>query len=163
MGLLKDTHLSTEEGVYGLILVAGLIAVAGASGLGPIKTLGFVVITVAVFWSAHVYAGAVAAHSGGETAGMSLRAAIRHAMRRSRGLLIAAIPPAIPFIMSGFGMFDALTAAWVALWIIVAVLGLLGYVAYARRGSPLYIRLLGAVSTAAFGIVIIIAKALIHH
>lgn len=61
--LLAEVHLSTEEGIYGLILVAGLVAVAGTSGLSSIRTLVFVLVTVAVFWVAHVYSGTVAAHS----------------------------------------------------------------------------------------------------
>lgn len=161
--LLHQTHLSTEEGVYGLILVAGLIAVSGSAGQGPLYTLAFVVITVIVFWAAHVYAGTVATHDGGDGVGRSLRASIRHSMRRSRGLLTATIPPAIPLILSAIGLFDARLADWIALWIIVGVLGVLGYLAYRRKGAPMHLRLLGTLSTAAFGIAIIIAKAFLHH
>lgn len=163
--LLHETHLSTEEGVYGLILIAGLIAVAGSAGQNAWQTLAFIVITVTVFWAAHVYAGTVAEHSGGNANGdgISLRAAMSKAMRRSRGLLTAIIPPAIPLLLSAFGVFDTIAADWIALWIIVAVLAILGYVAYLRKRAPLHLRLVGAASTAAFGIVIILAKALLHH
>lgn len=162
-GLLQQVYLATEEGIYGLILVAGLVAVAGTSGQGPLQTLLFVMITVLVFWLAHVYAGTVATHGETGHAEASLRTAVKQSMRRSRGLLTATIPPAIPLICSAFGLFDTITADWIALWIIVAVLAVLGYLAYLRKGQPLHMRLLGAVSTAAFGIIIILAKALLHH
>lgn len=161
--MLRQSHLSTEEGVYGLILVAGLVSVAGSTNLGPVRTLAFVVITVFVFWAAHVYAGTVAEHSGSAGVGVSLRAAATHAVRRSRGLLAATVPPAIPLVLSAFGVFGAKAADWIALWIIVAVLALLGYLAYRRKNAPLHMRMVGAVSTAAFGVVIILAKALLHH
>lgn len=64
--ILANAHLSTEEGIYGLILVAGLVAVAGNAGLTSPQTLLFVLVTNSVFWTAHVYSGAVAAHSGSE-------------------------------------------------------------------------------------------------
>lgn len=161
--ILHEVHLSTEEGVYGLILVAGLIAVAGSTGQGAVQTLVFVIVTVLVFWAAHVYAGTVAAHSSGGSVGLSLKEAIRHSRRKSRGLLTATIPPAVPLLLSAFGLFSARSADWIALWIVVAVLAVLGYLAYLRKGAALHMRLLGAVSTAAFGIVIILAKALLHH
>ncbi|KAM9865192.1 hypothetical protein ACIFOC_01721 [Leucobacter aridicollis] len=161
--LLHQVHLSTEEGVYGLILVAGLIAVAGSTGQGPVQTLAFIAITVAVFWAAHVYAGTVAAHSGSAAAHASLGVAFRHSLRRSRGLLTAVLPPAIPLVLSAAGIFDARTADWLALWAIVGVLAVLGYLAYARKGAAIHVRLIGAASTAAFGVVIILAKALLHH
>lgn len=161
--LLQQVHLSTEEGVYGLILVAGLIAVAGSTGQGPVQTLAFIAITVGVFWAAHVYAGTVAAHSGNAAAHVSLGVAFRHSLTRSRGLLTAVIPPAIPLVLSALGVFEARTADWLALWAIVGVLAILGYLAYSRKGAAIHVRLIGAASTAAFGIVIILAKALLHH
>jgi len=147
--LLHRVHLSSEEGVYGLILVAGLIAVAGSTGQGPLQTLAFIVITVVVFWAAHVYAGAVAEHSsidGASSGGRSLRTSIRHAMRRSRGLLTATIPPAIPLVLSACGLLEIRFADWLALWVVVGVLGVLGYLAYRRKGAPLHLRLVGALT-----------------
>jgi len=44
----------------------------------------------------------------------------------------------------------------------VLVLAVLGWIAFARRGSSWPIRLAGAVGTAAFGLVMILMKAFIH-
>lgn len=159
--ILANAHLSTEEGIYGLILVAGLVAVAGNAGLTSPQTLLFVLVTNSVFWTAHVYSGAVAAHSGSEA--LPLGRATRLAMRRSRGLLTAAIPPAVPLLLGTLGVIDSITADWIALWIIVGVLALLGFIPYRRKGAPLHVCLFGAACTAALGIVIILAKALLHH
>lgn len=161
--ILSNAHLSTEEGIYGLILVAGLVAVAGNAGLTSLQTLLFVVVTNLVFWTAHVYSGAVAAHSGSGRESIPLGRAIRLAMLRSRGLLTAAVPPAIPLLLGALGILESITADWIAMWIIVGVLAILGFIPYRRKGAPLHVCLFGATCTAALGLVIIIAKALLHH
>lgn len=159
--LLAEVHLSTEEGIYGLILVAGLVAVAGNSGLTSARTLAFVLITVGVFWVAHVYSGTVAVHSS--QLGLTVRTSLRMARKRSRGLLVAVVPPAVPLVLGALGMIQDITADWIAMWTIVAVLALLGFLTYRRRKAPLHMCVIGAVSTAALGCIIIIAKALLHH
>ena len=50
-------------------------------------------------------------------------------------------------------------AIWIALWSEVVALAVLGYVAFLRRGATVLFRLIGAVATAAFGIVMIALKA----
>lgn len=162
-GWLGRVHLASEEGVYGLILVAGLIAVSNSYGRGTARTLGLMLITVAVFWAAHVYASTVADHTGSGEKGRSLGRAVRHAIWRSQGLLTAMIPPAVPLVLSLFGLIDTRTANWIALWVIVAVLAVLGFLAYSRKKAPVYQRLIAAASTATFGVLIILAKAYLPH
>ena len=161
--LLAEVHLSTEEGIYGLILVAGLVAVAGNSGLSSLQTLAFVLVTVGVFWVAHVYSGTVAAHSS--QLGLSVRTSLRMARKRSRGLLAAIAPPAVPLVLvlGAVGLINDIIADWIAMWTIVAVLAMLGYLTYRRRDASLGMCLVGAVLTASLGLVVIVAKALLHH
>ena len=59
------TSFVTEQSVYGVILVAGMIVVAGAADATSFTVFVIVVVTVLVFWGAHVYAGTVAAHGFG--------------------------------------------------------------------------------------------------
>ncbi|MBO1901352.1 hypothetical protein J4H92_05250 [Leucobacter weissii] len=157
--------MSTEEGVYGLILVAGLVAASGAARASALQTLVFVGITVLVFWAAHVYAGTVAEHgsAGTDREPVGLRRAIRRAMRRSRGLLIATLFPAAPLLLGAIGALGDRLSIWVSLWVSVGMLAMLGYLAYLRKGASLHQRLLGAAATASFGIVIIVAKAIVTH
>lgn len=157
--------VSSEEGIYGLILVSGLIATSGSAGASALHTLIFTAVTVIVFWLAHLYAGVVAAHGSVRPDGtiQGLRASIRHAVQRSRGLLASALLPAIALLLGTLGVLEDTTAIWISLWIVVGVLALLGYLAYQRKGAKLHMCLIGAVTTASFGIVIIIAKAIITH
>jgi hypothetical protein len=157
--------MSTEEGVYGLVLVSGLIAASGSAGASAWKTLVFTLVTVAVFGLAHVYAGAVAAHGADTPEGvpMSIGAATREAVVKSRGMLASTLLPVVPLLLGSLGLIRDATATWAALWVCVAALAGLGYIAYRRKGAKLHVRLLGALSTASFGAVIILAKAIITH
>lgn len=162
-GLTK--HLSTGEGVYGLILVSGLIATASSAQASSFRVLLFVAVTLGVFWLAHVYSGVVGGHGrvGSDGNPTPLRAAIRTSVRESRGMLLAAVLPAGALLLGVFGILHDRTANWAALWVCVAVLALLGYRSYRQRGAALHVRLLGALATASFGLIIILAKAIVTH
>lgn len=157
--------MATEEGVYGVILVSGLIATSGSGGAAAWRTLVITGVTVVVFWSAHVYAGAVAAHGSRAEEGrtIGLKDAIRRAIRRSRGLFAATVIPAAVLLLGAVGIVEDNVAIWASLWVCVAVLAWLGFRAYRRKGAPWWGQILGAVSTASFGVIIIIAKAIVTH
>ena len=97
-----------------------------------------------VFWAAHVYAGTVAHHGFEDGRIVGIRESLRLALRRSWGLLISAlIPSSILLLGVTHAVPDDSAAIWIALWTCVAVLAVLGYVAFARRRAVWYVRLLG--------------------
>ncbi len=153
--------LVSEEGVYGVILVSGIIVATNVASDSSWHVFTVVISTVIVFWAAHVYAGTVAQHGHDDDAG-SLRKAFQGALGRSHGLLVASIPASIVLLLGALRAFDDDLTIWLALWINVAVLAVLGFVAFARRGAGLLGRLGGALLTAAFGVVVILLKAFIH-
>lgn len=158
-------HLATSEGVYGLILLSGLIATASATGATSLHVLRFGAVTLGVFWLAHVYAGVVARHGrrGADGTPMALAEVIRESVLEARGMLVTAVFPAAALVLGVTGVMSNKTANWCALWTCVGVLACLGYLSYRRQDAPLYVRLLGAVATASFGLVIIVAKAVVTH
>jgi hypothetical protein len=91
-----------------------------------------------------------------------LRESFRRALRRSLGLLLSSLIPLAILLLGATRLVDDRVTIWLSLWVCVAVLAVLGYIAFQRRGAPWPIRLLGSLTTAAFGVVIIIAKAIIH-
>jgi hypothetical protein len=153
--------LLSEEGVYGVILVSGIIVATNVASDSSWHVFTVVISTVIVFWAAHVYAGTVAQHGHDDHAG-SLPVAFREALGRSHGLLVASVPASIVLLLGALRAFDDDFTIWLALWINVAVLAVLGFVAFARRGAGLLGRLGGALLTAAFGVVVILLKAFIH-
>ena len=156
------TTFATEESVYGVILVSGMIVVAGGDGETSWSVFWTVIVTVVVFWAAHVYAGTVARHGLDHERMIGLREAFRISFRRSLGLLASSLIPSFILLLGATRAIPDLYAIWAALWAGVVVLAILGWIAFSRRGSPWPIRVAGALGTASFGIVMIVLKAFIH-
>jgi len=162
MHRILRASFATEEAVYGVLLVAGMIVVAGSYGGSSWTVFVTVIVTVVVFWLAHLYAGTVAHHGLDHERVVGLREAFRHALRRSSGLLASALIPSFILLLGATEAVKDQTALWLALWSGVVVLAVLGWIAFTRRGAAWPIRLAGSLTTAAFGLAMILAKALIH-
>jgi hypothetical protein len=159
---LIRASFATEEAVYGVILVAGLIVVSGSHAATSLSVFWTVLITVVVFWLAHLYAGTVAGHGLDHDRVVGLGESFRHALWRSLGLLLSSLIPSFILLLGATEAVRDITAIWLALWTCVAVLAVLGFIAFSRRGAAWWVRILGAFTTAAFGLVMILAKALVH-
>lgn len=154
--------LISEESVYGTVLVGGMIVVSRGAGATAWETFQAVIGTVLVFWIAHLYAGTVASYHtvvGDET---TLRTAFGHALRRSVGFLTAAIAPSIVLLLGALEAISDDIAVWIALWLGVAILAVVGYRVFAVRGAHPGIRILGSLGTALMGIAMIVLKVLVH-
>lgn len=153
--------LVSEEAVYGLILVAGMIIVGSGYPGETWTTFLTVLTTVIVFFAAHVYASAVARMAHGR--GSTLSAAMRGSLRHSIGLVVVALPPMAALLLGAIGIFDSRTATWIALIVTLVLLVLDGWLMAAARTPSFWVRLLGAAVSGAFGAVLIVLKVLIHH
>lgn len=151
----------TEESVYGTVLVSGMIVASAGHGATALKVFVTVFVTVFVFWAAHVYAGTIAGHGAG-TGRASLATSFKGALRRSLGFLTSALPPSVVLLLGALEIVDDTIAIWVALWLGVVILGALGFIVFALRGDSWPVRILGSLGTAAFGIVMIVLKSLVH-
>jgi hypothetical protein len=159
---LVRTTFVTEESVYGIILVSGMIVVAGSGGVSAVEVFWKVLGTVVVFWAAHLYAGTVSRHGLEEGHVIGLRHAFRASFRQSLGLLASAIIPLLILLLGATKAIDDTFALWCALWAGVGVLAVLGWIAFTRRGASWPVRVAGSLATAAFGVAMIVLKAFIH-
>lgn len=154
--------LTSEEAIYGLILVSGMIVATASAGGTPWDAFVTVVVTVIIFFAAHVYAGTLGrlAMTRGEAGmGSSVAAAARH----SSGMLVASVPPLVILLLGSTHLIDDSNAMWFALIVNTVVLGVLGWVAVASWNRHWAARVIGALMTAAFGGLLILLKAVIHH
>jgi hypothetical protein len=154
--------ITSEEAIYGLILVSGMIVATASAGGTSLDAFVTVVITVIVFFAAHVYAGTLgrlAATNGQSGVRDSLAATARH----SSGMLIASVPALIILLLGATRAIDDSAAMWSALIADAVVLGALGWMAVARWSTHWLPRILSALTTAAFGGVLVLLKAIIHH
>ncbi len=149
--------------MYGVLLVASLVAVAGAANWDVIVKVS---ATVVVFWAAHVYVGMVAHLDDQQDSSVRLFARIRAAARvaalHSRGMLVAVVPPLAVLLLGPSGLLNEQQAASACLWLCVALLGVLGYAkATAWTTSP-WVRLASGVAIALLGIVLVLLKMWVH-
>lgn len=167
-----DTHYGTtarvsrilmsEEAVYGLILVSGMIVVSYTITGTSLSALTTVIGTVVVFYAAHVYSGTLgrlAATEGKAGLPESIRAAARHSL----GMLLVSLVPIAVLLLGVTRAVDDDFAVWLALSVDTLALGILGWLAVSKWTSHFWLRLASALITAAFGGVIILLKAFIHH
>lgn len=158
---MRNTFV-TEEAVYGVVLVSGMIVVSGGYGSTSLQTFFSVIGTVIVFWAVHIYAGTVAGHGVVEGDTTTLAVSFHRSVRRSLGFLFSALPPCFVLLLGALRIVDDSSAKWVALWLGVAILAVLGFSAFTVRRSPWPVRIAGALGTAAFGLAMIALKAIIH-
>ena len=153
----------SESAVYGVILVSAMLIVTGQKSDASLDVFLKVLGTVVIFWIAHVFAdvvGGFGASQGDDS--VSVRKLIRHGVHNSWGMLAAALIPLCVVLLGAVGVLSDDTAVWTALWVDVVLLGVLGYLAVARRTRRQAPRVIGALLTAGLGLAIMVMKAFIH-
>ncbi|MEJ3404160.1 hypothetical protein WDJ51_05410 [Rathayibacter sp. YIM 133350] len=152
---------SSEHSVYGVVLVSALIAV-GWHFDTDLEVLWFILGTVGVFWLTHIYAAVVASRHTEEGRARPVREAVLDAARHSSGIVVAMLLPAFFLGLASVGVLDEYVAYYIALWLGVLMLAIIGYGNSARNRSPLYLRILSAIITAGLGLAVIWLGTLVH-
>ena len=159
-------HWGTPAGIYGTILYASVIA---ASSVGnddagsAVEILVFSLVSIVVFWLAHVYSDALGFHGDADRLGDRMRDSLRYAVAESSGMLEAAVIPSVPLLLGSLGIVPSEVGVGLALWLCVLMLALLGFLVFLVRGRSLWVCLVGAVVTGLFGVVVIILKTTLSH
>lgn len=154
--------LMSEEAVYGLILVSGMIVVSYNLTATSLNALITVVVTVVVFFAAHVYAGTLARLAATEgKAGLpaSLHAAVHHSI----GMLVISLAPIAVLLLGVTQVVPDDLAVWLALVIDTLALATLGWIAVAKWTRHFWPRVASALITAAFGLILVALKAFASH
>lgn len=152
----------TQELISGTVLVSVVIAVAEEAG-GILDVFAITLFSVVIFWATEVFAHTVAAQRRRpDTETVRVRASIRSAMRDSRGLLLAGIPPLVFLLLGLIGVRSGEAAYWTALWVEVAILAAAGWIAFGGFAVAWYWRVCGALATAALGLLAMLLKILVH-
>ena len=157
------TAFSSEATVYGIVLVSALIAV-GWEYQTDLEVLVFIIVTTLVFWITHVYARTVAVHDDGteDPADVPVRAALGEAIRHSSGMLLAMLVPAVFLVLAEVGVLDQYVAYYLALWVSIGMLVVVGYVAAMRRRRPIWRRLISGLVTGLLGLLVVGLGILAH-
>lgn len=159
-------HWGTPAGIYGTIVYASVVAASSGganSQADALHVLVFSLVSIVVFWMAHVYSTALGFHGADERVGARVRDAFSHALFESSGMLEAAVVPSIPLLLAAIGLLPADVGVLLSLWLTVLLLALLGYLVFHMRGRPVLLCLAGAVITGLFGVVVILLKTTLQH
>jgi hypothetical protein len=85
------------------------------------------------------------------------------AIQHSIGMLAASVIPIVILLLGVSHVVDDEIAIWAALIVDTVLLGVLGWFAVARWSPHFWVRITSALITAAFGGIIALLKALVHH
>lgn len=95
--------MTSTDGVYGLVLVAGMIVVSRNFSTDPWQTLTVVAATLAVFFAAHVYAATVSQLVDLDRTDASLGRAFKQGVIHSLGLLVMGVVPVALLFIGAIG------------------------------------------------------------
>ncbi len=144
-------RLATAPAIYGLIAYEALIAATSDVEDQPLVVTFTVALELLVFFIAHAFAEVIAGLGPDR-----LYTAIGRGISHSLGMLYAAILPTVALLVCDLARTNAEVAADWALGVGLVVLAFLGYQAMAERGATTWRRVLGALGTAAFGLVVML-------
>ncbi|MGO4536826.1 hypothetical protein [Leifsonia sp. 2MCAF36] len=159
-------HWGSPAAIYGTIVYASVVAAASGADddqESAVRLLVFSLVSIVVFWLAHVYSTALGFQADEASVRGRVRDSIRHALSESGGMLEAAIVPSIPLLLAAIGALPPDFGVALALWLAVLMLAILGFSAFRRRGRSVLVCLVGAVVTGSFGIVVILLKSALQH
>ncbi|WP_157008887.1 hypothetical protein [Agromyces laixinhei] len=152
---------NTEHAVYGFVLVTALVAV-GWKFDTDLEVLLFIVGTVGVFWLTHVYAVVVASRRTAQGRAIPIGSAITRSALHSVGMLLAMLLPVLVLALATLGWVDQYVAYYIALWIGIVSLAVIGWINSERNRGPWYARLLSSVITMVLGLAVIWLSSFVH-
>ena len=152
-----DVRFRSPAAIYGVIVFAAFVTISSDHAVDAWEMLESSVGTLIVFFIAHVFAHTLTDH-GEHGLGRATRRAVQH----SAGMLYASIPATVVLIVGGIRGAAPEDVDDFSLLATIAVLAILGYNAYARRGARRFMRLVGAAGTAALGVFIVLLEYAIH-
>ncbi|NNC11632.1 hypothetical protein HII28_07050 [Planctomonas sp. JC2975] len=154
--------IMSEDSIYGLILVTGMIVLSNSLASTSLNALLTVVVTVIVFFAAHVYSRTIA-HMATSRGHGNLWISLGAAAAGTVGMLVASVIPLVILLLGVSHFIDDDTAIWTAVIVDTVLLGILGWFAVARWTPHFWARISSALVTAAFGGVLALLKAVVHH
>jgi hypothetical protein len=148
--------------IYGTIVVLSVVITAGkAYPTDPGHVAALVVVTIVVFWLAHVYSHGLA-HSVSHDEHLSF-AELRRIAHREASLLEAAVPSVVALLAGAAGLISEQTAIWLALALGLVVLAAQGFL-FARAERLAWVGTLVVVAlNLGFGVLLIALKIVVSH
>jgi hypothetical protein len=152
-----------RERLYGAISCLATLAVLArytTEGTNAWARILDVAVATGGLWAASLLADWVA-HLGVYGATPRGRDALR-ILQSSGQILEAALLPVVIIAVAGFGVLSTYTATWIAMWVLVAELGLIAFLAVRRTQLPWWYQFFAVAGLVGVGFLVLGIKILAH-
>jgi hypothetical protein len=145
--------------LYGALIAASVLATGAAHGDYRFVALATGLV-LGVYWLAHVYIEAQSLQLHGDA--RNYLHLLRHTAAQEIGVILGGVPAIGVFLASKALGASTTHAATIAVYFSVAVLFIVGYLTAHQAGRRGFPALVDSLTAAFFGVVVIVAKALLH-
>jgi hypothetical protein len=146
--------------LYGALVAASVLATASAHAEDFTYVAGATLLVLGVYWLAHVYVAAQRLQLSGDDRLLHHR--FGHTARRELSIIQGGLPAIVVFVVVDVAGASVSNAAAVAVYFSVAVLVAAGYLLARSTGRRGWAALVDSALAGLFGVVVILAKALLH-
>jgi len=147
--------------IYGTILSLSVVAVSAGGDVRPGVLAVGVVVTSVVFWLAHAYAEAAGRQIAQKR---RFRFADRAQIAREEWPMVqSSLPIAACLVVGQLGLLGDQRPTWLAMVVGIAILAGWGFAVGRAEGLHGVQRIVSVLTTAAFGIVLLVLKILVSH
>jgi hypothetical protein len=146
--------------LYGAVVTAAVLAVVSAHATGVGSVLASVVLVLGAYWLAHVYTRALSERLAHPNRGLGAR--IREAAVEEVAVLQGGLPALAAFVVATVLGAGPAAAGTLALWVSVALLAAVGYLAGHAAGVTGWGLVAETLTAALFGVLIVVLKAAMH-
>jgi hypothetical protein len=146
--------------LYGAIVSAAVLATVSAHAEDFESVAVATGVVLVVYWLAHVYVATLSRQFQGDTRSFPLR--LRTALAHETSVLKGGVPAIAVYMLAMALGAGVETSAADAVYFSVVLLAVVGYLGAHRAGLRGRATLLEVLGAASFGILIVIAKALLH-
>jgi hypothetical protein len=156
--LLPRQNLAAS--VYGTILVSSVIVGLGKTGLTVVQMAIVIGVTTLVFALAHAWSRALA-RSAEDREALSVDH-LRHGIAHEWPMVESALPALVALGLAGLDVYSVKAALWTAISANTVLLFVWGAVLRHRAGGTAGEYLAAGITTAVFGIALVLLKVAIH-
>lgn len=146
--------------LYGAIISSTALATASLHDDGPTRVAVTASVVLVIYWLADLYVHAISVRFDGDARGLLRRLGAAAAHKAS--VLKGGLPGIVVYVVAHGAGADSTTAAYLALGFSVVLLTVVGYLGARQAGTPRRSAVLEGVGAGALGVVIMVAKSLLH-
>jgi hypothetical protein len=153
-------HTDPAGLLYGAIVSAAVLATVSAHAEGSEFVALATAVVLVVYWMAHVYIDALSRQFDGDSRHFLHR--LRSSSVHETSVLKGGLPAIVVYVGASVAGVDIASAAAAAVYFSVVLLAAVGYLGAHQAGLKGRAVLLEVAGAASFGLLIVVAKALLH-